>query len=75
METTKKLHWCNVITSTGKYKLAVGELINKELGLFDLRTCSSEIANEPGWAKIQGRKGWYHKEFLKEEINQFFDYN
>lgn len=75
--TTKKksLIWCNIITSKGTYKLAVGELIDPEIGLYDLRTCSSEINGEPGWTEIEGRPGWYHKQYLKEEINEFFNYN
>jgi hypothetical protein len=70
------LYWCNVQLSDGKFKLAVGKKISGEDGIsiFQLRTCSSQIKTEPGWSEIPDRKGWYQKEFLEDEINEFFNY-
>lgn len=69
-------YWCNFKMANGSFKLAVGKKISEEDGIaiFQLRTNCSEIKFEPGFEEISNRPGWYQKEFLEEEVNEFFDF-
>ena len=67
--------WCNVILPTGKYKLVKAELIDSELMIFKLWSNHSQMNLFDDWTECEGKhfKGWYYKEILEENINEFFD--
>ncbi len=70
-EAKNGLYWCNIIVNK-KYKLVIGELIDKKNEIFKLR---SNIQLDNSWKIEPKRNDWYYKEVLEEEINEFFTFN
>ena len=65
--------WCNVVLPTGKYKLVKAELIDKEVRIFKLWSNHSQMIHFKDWTECKELKGWFYKEILEEDINEFFD--
>jgi hypothetical protein len=67
--------WCNVVLSTGKFKLVKAELIDKDNMIFKLWSNHSQMNLFDDWTECEQKdfKGWYYKECFEEDINEFFD--
>ena len=73
-ESKTGLYWCNIVLSTGKYKLVVAELIDSELMIFKLWSNHSQMKLLPDWTECENRQGWYLKECFEDSINEFFNF-
>jgi hypothetical protein len=75
IKTSKSgFYWVNIILSTGKYKLVIAELIDKEVMLFRVWSNSSVINTEPKWTHPKEKNGWAYLDLFEDEINEFFNY-
>jgi len=71
-ESKTGLYWCNIILSTGKYKLVVAELIDSENMIFRLWSNHSQMNLFNDWIESDTRSGWYFKDCFEDDINEFF---
>lgn len=75
IKTSKSgLYWCNILLSTGRYKLVIAELIDEEIMLFRVWSNSSAINTEPDWMQSENKNGWAYLDIFEEDINEFFNY-
>jgi len=78
-------YWVNIDLNAGKkgqfgeilqpeYLLCTVELINEEIMMFRLwSTASKKLEDRLDWVKSLQKLGWYYKDFLQEEINEFLN--